>query len=96
MYGGSASGLQERRFEVLQLKRAITTSGDEEQDPQLAEFLGKVIEGLRNEALQVAMGLSDDELTHPRKKTQNPRQPNEPMTSNITRRQRWIEPIQVT
>ena len=43
-------------------KRSILASGAEGSSPKLAELLGKVIEGLRNEALQVAMKFSDDEL----------------------------------
>ena len=54
VYGGSASGLQEWRFKVLERMRGITASGGEEQASKLGGFLGQE---LRNAALLVAMDL---------------------------------------
>ena len=59
---GAASGLQEWRFKVFQRRTRDDGTLRRGQASQFAEFLGKVIERLRNEASQVAMGISDDEL----------------------------------
>ena len=43
-------------------KRAILAAKEEERPAKLAGFLGKIVEGLRNEELQLAMDLTDDDL----------------------------------
>ena len=61
MYGGSASGLTEWKFKIVQRKKAIMQNKDEEQIPgRIQELVSKIVEGLHDDALQVAMDMPDE------------------------------------
>ena len=63
LYNGTAHGLIEWRFKINNRKREITSIAEEDQKAQrLDQLVSKVIDGLSDEALKVAMDLTEEQL----------------------------------
>ena len=68
LFDGTAHGLNEWRFKVANRMReieAIPFDQAETKIQQLHQLVSKVVDGLSDEALKVAMDLSEDQLAAP-------------------------------
>ena len=63
IYTGSAHGLTEWKFKVHNKQRTITSIVDEDtQKQRLANLVSQIIDGLSDDALKIAMDMTEDQL----------------------------------
>ena len=66
IYSGTAHGLAEWKFKLQNKRRVSEATVDEEQKAiKLAQLISQVIEGLSDDALRIAMDMSEEELAAP-------------------------------
>ena len=64
MYGGAAHGFEEWKFRVSTKHKAVLASESLEKIPEkLAELVARVIDGLTDDALKMAMDIGEEELS---------------------------------
>ena len=63
-YAGHAWNLEEWKFRVMNKKKAIEMMTDTEKIPEkIADLASRIIDGLTDDALKIAMDLGDNVLT---------------------------------